>query len=246
MIQKTSPIRVLALVAIPLLLGGCAVGVADAIPEPSESSQTLGGVLSGGELSEAEWQEVLTKAQASVFKVNVETCDYEATGSGFFIDDVFLTNRHVVEDATTVGLESASGIELEVDSWGYLEEVDLAWIKVRADSPRLKLAKNDVIPGDLVANLGFPLGGKLTEERGRVVELVEINYPGYAEADLVGVTSEALPGNSGGPLLDRNGAVIGVVVALDRSGGLILAIPLADVERFLGKIPDKIEPALCD
>jgi S1-C subfamily serine protease len=206
----------------------------------------VGGVLSGGELSESEWQEVLSKAKASVFLVRVETCDYDGTGSGFFVDDVFLTNRHVVEDASTVQLESASGIELEVESWGYTDDVDLAWIKVKADSPRLELASNDIVSGDLVANLGFPLGGKLTEERGRVVKLVDVQFPGYAEADLVGVTSLALPGNSGGPLLDRNGNVIGVVVAQDRNESLILAVPLADVRAFLANTPELIAPDTCD
>jgi len=227
------------------LLTGCASNM-PLIPTPSASEETVGGILSGGELSESEWQEVLSKAKPSVFMVKVETCEYEATGSGFFVDDVFLTNRHVVEDASTVLLESASGIELEVESWGYTEDVDLAWIKVEADSPRLELASKDVVSGDLVANLGFPLGGKLTEERGRVVKLVDIQFPGYAEADLVGVTSLALPGNSGGPLLDRNGNVIGVVVAQDRNESLILAVPLADVRAFLANTPELIAPDTCD
>lgn len=246
MLSKSAKIKALgAALAIVALFSGCA-SAPPFIPTPSESEETVGGVLSGGELSESEWQEVLSKAQASVFMVKVETCDYEATGSGFFVDNVFLTNRHVVEDASLVYLESASGIELEVDSWGYTEDVDLAWIKVKADSPRLKLARSDVTSGDLVANLGFPLGGKLTEERGRVVKLVDIQYSGYAESDLVGVTSLALPGNSGGPLLDRNGDVIGVVVALDRSESLILAIPLADVRTFLSDSPELIEPEPCN
>lgn len=246
MLRNSAHIKTLgATLALLTLLTGCA-SVPPEVPSPSKAEETVGGVLSGGELSESEWQEVLSKAQASVFMVKVKTCDYEATGSGFYVDNVFLTNRHVVEDASLVYLESASGIELEVDSWGYTDDVDLAWIKVKADSPRLKLASSDVTSGDLVANLGFPLGGELTEERGRVVKLVDVQYPGYAESDLVGVTSLALPGNSGGPLLDRNGDVIGVVVALDRSESLILAIPLDDVKAFLKDNPEIIEPESCE
>jgi S1-C subfamily serine protease len=246
MLSKSANIQSLGTTLVLVaLLTGCS-STPPLLPSPSNSEETVGGVLSGGELSESEWQEVLSKAQASVFMVKVETCDYEATGSGFFVGNVFLTNRHVVEDAILVYLESASGIELPVDSWGYMEDVDLAWIKVKADSPRLKLASSDVTSGDLVANLGFPLGGKLTEERGRVVKLIDTQYPGYAESDLVGVTSEALPGNSGGPLLDRNGDVIGVVVALDRSESLILAIPLDDVRTFLSDNPALVAPASCD
>jgi S1-C subfamily serine protease len=228
-----------------LSLTSCTSSEPEGAPRKDPPPTMVGGVLSGGEIPEKKWRGVLNKAQNSVFKVKVETCTYKSTGSGFFIAETFLTNRHVVENAKSITLENGSGIKYEVDSWGYSKDTDLAWVNVQTRAPSLELAEKDAISGDLVANLGYPLGRKLTEERGRLVKLVSSDYPGYSKSDLVGVTSQALPGNSGGPLLDRNGKVIGVVVAIDRNQNLILAISLKEVKRFLANNPEKTEINKC-
>ena len=232
--------------AAVVILQGCSSGNLPAAPSSSASEETLGGILSGGELSEQQWREVLMKAKPSVYKVVIESCYFDATGSGFFVGDTFLTNRHVVEDAESMHLESSSGLKIEVESWGQSKDTDIAWIKTTSTRPALSVAPTTALPGDLVANLGFPLGGDLTEERGRLVRLVADAVEGYSVGDLLGVTSEALPGNSGGPLLDRNGQVIGIVVALDTSRNLILAVPREDVKSFLEDPPAAKKPKKCD
>jgi S1-C subfamily serine protease len=78
---------------------------------------------------------------------------------------------------------------------------------------------------DLVSAVGYPLGGALTVSRGAVIDRVDgldFGVPG----DIARISATVKPGNSGGPLLDGKGRVVGIVYAIEIATSLGLAIPI--------------------
>lgn len=104
--------------------------------------------------------------------------------------------------------------------------VDLAAV-TRSDRlpPALPLGV-DPVPGDLVRALGYPGGGAFTATDGWLIEYRDGSQ--YGRPGMVLATSvEVEPGNSGGPLVDADGKVVGVVFAIDLTDGDGLAIPVS-------------------
>ncbi len=157
-------------------------------------------------------------------------------GSGFAIGDgsFVLTNSHVVGDAQIVSLVTEGGIVLEGTVSKVSKERDIAVITV--DALRLPaLHINSSVPGSgaQVLAVGSPLGEQLTGTvtSGIVSGLRQVDGYNWIQSD-----AAISPGNSGGPLLDQNGSVVGIATAgFQTSGsqiGLNLFIPIADALAF--------------
>jgi S1-C subfamily serine protease len=79
--------------------------------------------------------------------------------------------------------------------------------------------------GDAVTAVGYPLGGPLTLSAGTVIDRVDGASLGI-EGPVMRLTATVRPGNSGGPVLDRKGHVVGIVYAIERATGFGLAVPV--------------------
>jgi S1-C subfamily serine protease len=79
--------------------------------------------------------------------------------------------------------------------------------------------------------MGYPLGGPLTVGRGRVLKMTP--DPGGSGPAEIEASVDILPGNSGGPLVDTRGQVVGIVRAIDLADGSALAIPDAQIKVLL-------------
>ena len=86
-------------------------------------------------------------------------------------------------------------------------------------------------PGDEVTVVGYPGGGELTLAPGSVVDLVNDRRYGI-EGRIMRLTAQVVPGNSGGPVLDRRGKIAGVVYAYELSTGYGLAIPVDTLRKL--------------
>jgi len=143
-------------------------------------------------------------------------------GTGFIVrsDGLMVTNRHVVEDAETLTalIETPDGELLEftgrVIGKGIL--ADLAVVQLSANRPFNMLQLSDssrVAYGDEVTTWGFPIsqyiGAGPTLTRG----IVSAPHRIYHDHDWIQIDADVNPGNSGGPLIDRYGKVIGVNTA---------------------------------
>jgi S1-C subfamily serine protease len=173
-----------------------------------------------------------------------ETPHGVSSGTGFFITDagLILTNRHVVKGAKTLlvilnGKKQVSAEVVVID-----EEQDLALVKlkvVKEKTPFVQLAKNDN-PGDGAecTVMGFPLidrlGAAIKITRG-IVSSGSANNEG---ADIV-TDAKVNPGNSGGPMLDRNGNVMGIVTMKSANSRFEdsygMAISAGKIRKFLAK-----------
>jgi S1-C subfamily serine protease len=169
------------------------------------------------------------------------------TGSGFMIDDQghVLTNNHVVADANRLEITLANGTTLPAQLVGRDSRFDLAVVK--ADIPRdqlrvMTLADSDQVQvGEQAIAIGNPYGLEGTVTTG----VVSSRRPLVNEPEGDGILVNAIqtdasvnPGNSGGPLLNARGEVIGVntVGRLTSTGapaGLNFAIPINNAKRIL-------------
>ena len=162
--------------------------------------------------------------------------DGVATGSGFAIGDGrIVTNHHVVAGATEVAIRRRGG-RVRARVLGSDPSTDLALLRPRPDQSRrlepLPLGDSeDVRPGDPVVVIGNPLGLARTLTAGVVSATGRrIDAPdGFPITNAVQTDAAVNPGNSGGPLLDEHGRVIGVI-AQARGAGIAFAVPVDTVE----------------
>jgi serine protease Do len=153
-------------------------------------------------------------------------------GSGVIVnaDGVILTNAHVVGAVDQVDVGLADGRTLRGRVLGRDPTVDVAVVRVQANNlPAAPLGDSDrLVPGQKAIAIGNPLGLERTVTEG-VVSAVNRNPRGFGLDGLIQTDAAISPGNSGGPLLNSSGEVIGIntaVIAAPGASGLGFAIPI--------------------
>jgi S1-C subfamily serine protease len=176
-------------------------------------------------------------------RVRAAGCGTVVTGSGFAVDArTLVTNRHVVERATAVSVNTWDGQSVEAAVVGMATLEDLAIVEVRSPLPQpASLAPAERAAGDAVTVVAYPLGGPQRLDAGRVVDRVDGAGLGTSGA-VLRLTAGVEPGSSGGPVLDVDGRVAGVVYARERATGYALAIPVAGVQALLDVRADRRPP----
>ena len=168
------------------------------------------------------------------------TGDQTVSGSGFFISNegYILTNHHVIEDVQAIRVILADGSEQSATLVGSDQFSDLAVLKTDGSVPAIvKLGNSDVLKaGESVIAIGSPLGDfkntvtvGVVSATGRSIDTGE----GYQVEDLIQTDAAINQGNSGGPLVNLAGEVIGINTMIVRSSssgtvaeGLGFAIPV--------------------
>jgi serine protease Do len=145
-------------------------------------------------------------------------------GSGFIVDPkgYVLTNQHVVKDATRITVRLQSGEEYVGNVVGVDEETDLAVVKVTAphDLPTVKLGDSSRVQvGDWVLAIGSPFGLDQTVTAG-IISKLQRETPYFSSFQQFLQTDAAINrGNSGGPLVNLQGEVIGINSQIATSTG---------------------------
>ncbi len=160
-------------------------------------------------------------------------------GTGFVIDEqgLIATNRHVLGEARPIEIEFADGKSYDIESIYASDEIaDLAILKIVPESlngRKLKPVRlgETVDQGDDVAAIGHPRGYRNSLVTGIVSGTEEING-----RELIQVSMPIDHGNSGGPLLNQLGEVIGVITYKSASSNSIgFAMPIAELQSILEK-----------
>lgn len=167
----------------------------------------------------------------------------QAGGSGFIIspEGFIVTNCHVVENSEKIEVELQDGRTFKTDLVGLDPYTDLAVLKIYTDNlPFISFQENtDLRVGQLSIAIGNPFGFQCTVTSGVISALGRtLQSRSGRMIDNVIQTDAALnPGNSGGPLVDSRGMVIGVNTAVIREAqGICFAIGAGTAEYIVGKL----------
>jgi len=205
----------------------------------------------GDEVGEGSVGDVYTEFGPGVVSVDVASADLgPGGGSGFVLDEdgYIVTNQHVLEGAEGVSVRFPSGERMQAEVIGEDVSTDVAVLKVDAPegslSPLTLGDSDDVAVGAPVIAMGNPLNVGLSVTTG-IVSGTErpIKAPNNYTIDGAVQTDAAISsGNSGGPLLDSRGAVIGInsqVAATGAQGvaqGVGFAVPVNTVKNVVAEI----------
>ena len=183
---------------------------------------------------------VVRQARSSVLKVRgrARSCSRALEGTAFVIaPQRVITNAHVVAGTDRVQVETADGT-LEATVVTYDPETDVAVLKVPGlRAPVLQLASQPAVSGLSGLVLGYPLDGPYTASAARVRDRIHLRGPDIYNASTVvrnvyTVRAVVRSGNSGGPLLDGSGQVLGLVfgaaVDNDETGFVLADDEIAD------------------
>ncbi len=136
-----------------------------------------------------------------------------ALGSGFIIspDGLILTNAHVVRDAKRVMVKLADRREFEAKVLGIDTVSDIAVLRIDAQGlPTVRVGDADQLAvGDYVLAIGQPYGFEESASAG-IVSAKGRSLPGDSYVSFIQTDVAVNPGNSGGPLFDSSGAVVGI------------------------------------
>jgi S1-C subfamily serine protease len=165
------------------------------------------------------------------------------TGSGFLVGgtDLALTNNHVVQGALGVEATFHDGRTAVVDVLGTDPATDLALLRVPdANVAELQLAdSNGLRVGDFAMAIGCPHGLSHSVTAGIISGLGRAlpGPGGQSIEDVIQTDAPLNPGNSGGPLLDAQGCVVGIATAiLPMAQGLCFAVPAATASVVLSEL----------
>lgn len=165
-------------------------------------------------------------------------------GSGFIIDKdgIIVTNNHVVEGASEIKVTLDDGTELDATLVGRDPKTDIAVLKVKSDKPLPVIQwgeSDDIELGEQVIAIGNPFGIGTTVTAGIVSARGRDLHNGPFD-DFIQVDAAINHGNSGGPLIDMNGKVIGINSAIySPTGGNVgvgFAIPSDLAEVVVAKL----------
>ncbi len=170
---------------------------------------------------------------------NAENSEETGSGSGFIFteDGRILTNRHVVDDEMadyTVVMHDGTEYKGEVISRDALNDIDIIKIKGVKSFPAVDLGNSDGLQiGQKVAAIGNTVTYGTIIAKGRDITAGTVKKPEVLK-NLLQTDAVINLGNSGGPLVNLGGQVIGINVAMARDvQGVSFAIPINDVKAML-------------
>lgn len=238
--RRMSTLLILALIVIGAL-GAVQWRTSDELDEVRERTDAQSEQVDDVESRVAEAddaafdaRQISADAEDSILTIVAGTDKRSSQGTAFALlrdgdSTIFVTNRHVVTDkddpvgdTVELGRERAE-YEGEVLAIGDGRDDDVALVRVDEEFPTLANADEDAAEGDPVLAYGSPLGLSDTRTQGIISALRD---------DFIQFDAQVNPGNSGGPLLDRAGAVLGIVTGQisedERTGsnGLSFAIDI--------------------
>ena len=160
------------------------------------------------------------------------------SGSGFALtpDGLILTNSHVIHGASRIRIETTQGVSAEAEPVGEDPHTDTALIRARAQLVPLELGTSRRLRvGQLAIAIGNPLGFDCSVTAGVVSALGRTLRSGTGRLidDVIQTDAALNPGNSGGPLCDSGGRVIGMNTAIIASAQGICFATAVDTVRWV-------------
>ena len=265
--KQKGAIKIVALCLVCALLGGLAQPIYSSLSGGHETTIYTGdrtptqvdtaSVDTSKELTTAEiyakYVNSCVGITVDIVSTNVfgQTVTGAAAGSGFVIteDGYILTNYHVIDGANSIKVTFDNGKEYTATYVGGEEKNDIAVIKVDATglTPVVIGKSSDMLVGEQVTTIGNPLGELTFSESTGIISALNrsITMSDGRQMNMIQTDCAINSGNSGGPLFNSHGEVIGIVSAKYSSGsnsssasveGLGFAIPMDDVASMVSDL----------
>jgi S1-C subfamily serine protease len=226
--------RLFALAVATVALAGCVD------PPPPSAPVALDAPAPVGR--EAPNEALFRSVRTYTVRLMKVGCDDVYSGSGFIIDRrTVVTNRHVVENARRVEVTTWDGDSLGVASVEQATGPDLAIVHLSQDAPFAapKLAPKNPATDQHLHIVGYA-DGKAPRMNNGVVERY-LDDPRFDPSGRVlEMSGNVIPGNSGGPIVDDQGRVAGVVFAWEFRTGWAVGVPVSRLRQLLhgvGRVP---------
>ena len=265
--KQKGAIKIVALCLVCALLGGLAQPIYSSLSGGNETTIYTGdrtptqvdtaSVDTSKELTTAEiyakYVNSCVGITVDIVSTNVfgQTVTGAAAGSGFVIteDGYILTNYHVIDGANSIKVTFDNGKEYTATYVGGEEKNVIAVIKVDATglTPVVIGKSSDMLVGEQVTTIGNPLGELTFSESTGIISALDrsITMSDGRQMNMIQTDCAINSGNSGGPLFNSHGEVIGIVSAKYSSGsnsssasveGLGFAIPMDDVANMVSDL----------
>jgi len=192
---------------------------------------------------------LVDRVSPSVVNIIVTTENGETTsegqGSGFIINENLevVTNYHVIEGGTNIDIEFNDGRTYPAEILGTDEETDLALLEIQTDEkiPHVNFHQpRNIRIGDWVVAIGNPFGIGQSTSLGVISAIGREKVDSGSYVDYIQTDATINRGNSGGPLFNLNGDVVGVNSAIysptGASVGIAFVIPHYTAERIVGQL----------
>ena len=254
-----------SLVATPTAAAGSSVGTTPAtgaVPtatniasptaaSPSTATPADGATAPKKPLEKLDYEQLIALVKPAVVRINVVGKEGSSVGSGFVVDKdgTVVTNYHVITGAKKVEVEFSDGTKAK--GLGYRvvnQKKDIAIIKIEMPANKVTtMPLAEAMPGEgaEVMAFGAPLGLSFTSSKGIISALrKEEEMRDQLGADVRGnwlqTDTPISPGNSGGPLVDRYGRVVGMNTMQLASGqNLNFAVSAQDIQEELKAAPEQ-------
>ena len=195
--------------------------------------------------------ELFEKSEKGVVRIDVDKTDSmgerNSVGSGFIFDYFgnIITNTHVIDNASNITVTFLDGSQYNASIVGMDKFTDIAVIKVLEEKPDylhpLQIGDSSTLKvGESVAAIGNPFGlsGSMTSGIvSQIGRLLPSHDTGFSIPNVIQTDAAIHPGNSGGPLLNMNGEVMGINTAIQsgtgQSAGIGFAVPSNTISKVV-------------
>ncbi len=229
--------------ALLVLVGALIYTMIDSYPDALDKNITVNVIVSDkGPTNPGDGYaspELLEEVKNSIVVVSAQTSTASSLGSGFIISDegYIVTNQHVIEGAGEIWVDLYDGRSYQAKVVGQSARDDIAVLKVNAKNlPAITLAKSkDSYVGEIVYAIGCPDGYEfawsvtmgIISHTSRNVKIYDDDGNLEKTMNLMQTDVSVNPGNSGGPIVNTRGEVVGIVtLKITNTEGMGFAIPI--------------------
>lgn len=204
------------------------------VPTPAAGAEFTPAPAPGGDRTPLEPAVLFERWAPSVVTLEVSGAAGGGLGTGFVVDarGTIATNHHVVAGAESIAVKLFDGTRIDrVELLDGNVDADLALIRVQTDHalvPVLLGVSDDVVVGEAVIVIGNPIGLEHTLTDGLVSARRVYDGKKYIQ-----MSAPVSPGNSGGPVFNRYGDVVGVTVAGLQGENLNFAVPIDQLKPMI-------------
>jgi S1-C subfamily serine protease len=189
---------------------------------------------------------VISKVKPSVIFIETNT----GSGSGFSISsNLIITNYHVIDGSKTIKVKTSDDFSFTAIVLGYDQDTDIALLQIYGDVDLASVTLGDsdkLSQGDRVFTFGYPFGleGDVSFKEGTLSRVLRDGSSSFLE-----VSAEIHPGNSGGPLVNEFGEVVGInrmvfgksIKGIQVGETIKLAIPINQLKKLLPSLKQGIQ-----